>query len=351
MSFTSTLISWYEAHKRDLPFRGTKDPYLIWISEVILQQTRMEQGIGYYLRFIKRYPDIASLAEASEEEVLKEWQGMGYYSRARNLHASAREIVDNLGGIFPGTYAEILKLKGIGDYSAASIASLAFDEPHAAVDGNVFRFLSRQFGFRDEMGSASGKKRIREKAESLLDQHQPGTFNQAMIEFGALVCTPQNPSCQDCVFRGSCFAFMNSLIHEIPNRIKSIKPRIRYFHYLVITRERREGTRFTVKKREDDDIWQNLYDFPVIEAPSRLTMAQLMKTRQWKSVFSESKPRLTHVSEEFKHILSHQVILAIFYRFSAENPPDKRFKHIEIECLDSIPLPKLISRYLQKYFL
>ncbi len=350
MSFTSTLIAWYQSNKRNLPFRGTRNPYLIWVSEVVLQQTRMDQGIDYYLRFIERFPDIQTLATASEEEVLKTWQGMGYYSRARNLHASAREIVNKMGGAFPETFNRILKLKGIGDYSAASIASLAFDEPQAAVDGNVFRFMARYFGFRDEVSSTSGKKRMKEKAESLMDKDQPGTFNQAMIEFGALVCTPQSPSCNSCIFRDSCYAFRHQFIREIPVKKKAAMIRKRYFHYLVITFNGSDNARVVMKKRKGDDIWKNLYDFPVIETTGKRSLLQLKKTDEWKTIFRDGQPTVINVSEEFKHILSHQVILATFYRVSLEELPGHFNMYISVKQLDSLPVSKLISKYWQKYF-
>lgn len=350
MSFSSSLISWYEDNKRDLPFRGTKDPYLIWISEVILQQTRMEQGIDYYLRFIEQFPDIRSLALASEEEVLKTWQGMGYYSRARNLHASAKEIVEKLGGEFPGTYSQIMKLKGVGDYSAASIASLAFDEPQVAVDGNVYRFLARYVGFRDKVGSTSGKKRTKKKADMLMDKNQPGIFNQAMIEFGALVCTPQKPSCHECIFNSSCYAFRHRLIHEIPVKKKKTKIRKRFLYYLVMTFNETGDTRVILKKREGADIWRNLYDFPFIESTVRLTPARLMNTDEWNRIFPGKNPVIINISEEFRHMLSHQIILATFYHLFTEETPERYVIRIPLDQITSVPLPRLITNYWQKYF-
>jgi len=350
MSFTSDLISWYEENKRELPFRGTRDPYLIWISEVILQQTRMEQGINYYLRFISRYPDIQSLAAASEEKVLKIWQGMGYYSRARNLHKSAQVIVCKFGGIFPETFSQIRELKGIGDYSAASIASLAFDEPQAAIDGNVFRFMARHFGYLEEMGSASGKKRMKVRAESLMDRDQPGTFNQAMIEYGALICTPQNPSCRSCIFKSSCYACQNEVIREIPVKAKPVKGRKRYFHYLVITFDDENGKKIIMNKRNDDDIWKNLYDFPVVESNRKHSLNRLAKTDLWLKFFRKRQPPDINVSKEFKHVLSHQVILATFYQVSLTEVPELDDRFVAIEQIESIPVSRLISRYWQEYF-
>jgi len=350
MSFTSDLISWYQKNKRDLPFRGIRDPYLIWVSEVILQQTRMEQGIDYYLRFVSRFPNVQSLAAAGEEEILRVWQGMGYYSRARNLHASAIEIVSNLGGEFPQTFEQIRKLKGVGDYSAASIASLAFDEQQAAVDGNVYRFLARYFGYFDEVGSSSGKKRVREKSEILMDKDQPGTFNQAMIEFGALVCTPQNPSCKSCIFKTSCYAFRHQVTGEIPAKKRTSAIRNRYLNYLVITFEDTNGPGVILNKRQEDDIWKNLYDFPVIETTGRLSLPDMKKTEKWETIFQGKKPEIVNISEEFKHNLSHQIILAIFYHISLAEPPAQFQLQVPFKQISSFPLPRLISKYWQKYF-
>ncbi|TSA30587.1 MAG: A/G-specific adenine glycosylase [Bacteroidetes bacterium] len=350
MSFSSTLISWYEANKRDLPFRGTRDPYLIWISEVILQQTRMEQGLGYYRRFVQRFPDIHSLASGTEEEVLKLWEGLGYYSRARNLHTSAREIMERMDGVFPQTYEEIRKLKGVGEYTAASVASLAFDESRAAVDGNVYRFLARYYGFREPSGSASGKKLARMKAEELIDNSQPGTFNQAMIEFGALVCTPVNPSCNGCLFNTSCYAFIHRVIREIPVKPRPDQIRKRFFHYLVITWESPDGARILLNKRTGNDIWKNLYDFPQIETPRIVSLTRLMKSQEWRNLFGDLHPVVSAVSTQFIHILSHQVILAKFYRILLEGPIECPGTIVSLEELASLPVPRLISRYLQKCF-
>jgi A/G-specific adenine glycosylase len=310
----------------------------------------MEQGIDYYLRFIRRFPTIQALAAASEEEVLIVWQGLGYYSRARNLHASSKEIVDKLGGEFPKTFAQIRKLKGVGDYSAASVASLAFNEPQAAVDGNVYRFLARYFGYFDEAGSSPGKKRVKEKSEMLMDKDQPGTFNQAMIEFGALVCTPQNPSCRSCIFKASCYAFGHQVTGEIPVKKRASTIRKRYLNYLVITFKEDNGPGVILNKREGDDIWKNLYDFPVIETTGRISLHRLKKTEEWETIFQGKKPVVVNISEEFRHILSHQVILATFYQISMEEPPAQFEWQIPFEQMDSLPVPRLISKYWQKYF-
>lgn len=350
MAFTPDLISWYEANKRTLPFRGIRNPYLIWVSEVILQQTRMEQGLGYYRRFVERFPDIPSLASAGEEEVLKLWEGLGYYSRARNLLASAREIAGRMDGQFPGNYNEIRKLKGIGEYTAASIASLAFDEPRAAVDGNVYRFMARHFGFREPAGSATGRKRAEAKAEELMDRRQPGTFNQAMIEFGALVCTPADPGCSTCIFSGSCYAYKQGVTGKFPVKRRTERVRKRYFNYLVITRETPGDLRIVLNKRTGNDIWKNLYDFPLIETTRRYSPERLLKSRAWSDLFREMHPVVTGVSDEFRHLLSHQVILARFYRICLPDPPAGGLEEYRLEEITGIPLPRLINLYLEKFF-
>ena len=349
MSFTSDLISWYQKNKRDLPFRGTRDPYLIWVSEVILQQTRMEQGLTYYNQFTSRFPDLITLAEADEVEVLKLWQGWGYYSRARNLHESARVISGKLNGQFPNSFSEIKKLKGVGDYSAASIASLAFDEPIPAVDGNVYRFISRYFGFPEPVGTSSGQKRAFAQALKLMDKSEPGQFNQAMIEFGALVCKPANPGCSVCPFSGSCYAFQHDRVGQFPVKSKPIKTRRRYFNYLVITFFKEGESRILINKRKENDIWKNLYDFPVIERSKRMSKQSLQTTGEWKSMFQGLSPKFETISMEFKHTLSHQIILATFYRISISNEPPAHMESFPIDHLDVLPIPKLISNYMKEY--
>ncbi|MFH1160993.1 MAG: A/G-specific adenine glycosylase [bacterium] len=350
MRFTSKLITWYHRHKRDLPFRGTCDPYLIWVSEVILQQTRMEQGLGYYLRFVERFPDMVSLASADEEEVLKLWQGLGYYSRARNLHETARKLVKENGGQFPKTYKEIRNLKGIGDYSAASIASLSFGEPYPAVDGNVYRFLARFFGIKDPAGSGSGKKRAVQLSSERIDRKNPGAFNQAMIEFGALVCKPANPACQDCIFRSGCYAFTRNIVDRLPVRSKQTKIRRRYFNYLVITDEQKGAIRIHLHKRTGNDIWENLYDFPLIETTRKVSLKTLFNSEAFRSYFPERLPEISHVSEEFRHILSHQIILARFFRVSLKGQPARISRPVTLDEIRQFPVPRLITLYLQKYF-
>ncbi len=237
MKFSNTLIYWYLQNNRDLPWRKSKNPYFIWLSEIMLQQTRVAQGLAYYLKFTTTFPTVFDLAKADESTVLKMWQGLGYYSRARNLHFSAKQISNELNGIFPSTYEEIIKLKGIGDYTASAISSICFNEPTAVVDGNVYRVLSRYFGLNTPTNSTSGIKEFKTLAQTLIDISQPGTYNQALMDFGALHCKPQNPLCETCPFSDSCVAFEKKLTKELPVKEKKIKVRKRYFNFLVIKTE------------------------------------------------------------------------------------------------------------------
>jgi len=310
----------------------------------------MEQGVEYYVRFITRFPDIKSLADAREEEVLKIWQGMGYYSRARNLHASARVIVDRWGGVFPSTYTDMRELKGIGDYSAASIASLAFDEPIPAIDGNVYRLMARYYGIKEPAGSTVGRRQAFEKAKKLMDKDDPGRFNQAMIEYGALVCKPINPGCPTCLFSKGCYAHKQNRVKEVPLKSKPVKIKRRYFHYLVISFNQNGIKQIIINKRDGNDIWKNLYDFPMIETDKPITSRQLRTLNRWRSIFQENSPTIKSRSDEFKHVLSHQVIHAVFYQISLDESPGNLWKHTPVDEIDTLPIPRLIAQYLQKYF-
>jgi len=273
MKFSGRIIHWYLLNKRDLPWRETKDPYAIWLSEVILQQTRVDQGLSYYHRFLTAFPKVKDLADAEEFEVMKLWQGLGYYSRARNLHSTAKSIVEKHGGVFPNRYEDIIALKGIGPYTAAAIASFAFGLPFATVDGNVYRILSRIFGLEIPIDSTEGKKQFAELGNELLDNTQPGLFNQAMMELGALVCNPKNPQCNICPFKKDCKAKALDLIDVLPVKEKKVKVKERVFHYLVMSDEKS----VVMKCRGAGDIWQGLFDFPVIEDMKPLNNAELIK--------------------------------------------------------------------------
>jgi A/G-specific adenine glycosylase len=348
--FATTLLEWYSIYKRDLPWRNTDDPYIIWLSEVILQQTRVSQGLPYFERFLKNYPTVQDLADASSDEVLRLWQGLGYYSRARNLHQCAKDVVEQYGGNFPSTYHELLKLKGVGSYTAAAIASFAFGQPVAVVDGNVFRILSRYFGISTDIGKPAGKKEFEALANSLIDHDRPGEFNQAIMEFGSLQCKPKNPDCGICPFREGCFAFNNNAVDQLPVKEGKIKTKERFFTYAYI----RCGEFVVLKKRGSGDIWEGLHDFPLIEQEHDILEdpSDFYYVRELKSF----DPRLTFDPELFyKHILSHQRIFANFvsldipesYYLQVENwVKEKGFYLVDDEKLENMGKPRLILRFL-----
>ena len=267
-NFSEILINWYREHKRELPWRESSDPYLIWISEIILQQTRVVQGYDYFIRFIKRFPDVTSLAEADEDEVMKFWQGLGYYSRARNLHAAAR----SMNGVFPKTYPEVLALKGVGEYTAAAICSFAYNMPYAVVDGNVYRVLSRYLGIETPIDSTEGKKLFASLAGEFLDKSRPAVYNQAIMDFGAIQCTPQNPACLFCPLAGSCMALSKSMVAQLPVKQHKTKTTERFLNYIYV----RAGACTFINKRTGNDIWKNLFELPLIETASSVTEEELL---------------------------------------------------------------------------
>lgn len=322
---------WYRQNSRDLPWRETKNPYFIWLSEIIMQQTRIEQGTEYYLKFIRAYPTVQDLAFASEQDVLNNWQGLGYYSRARNLHFSAKYISTDLKGEFPSTYTEIIKLKGVGSYTAAAIASFAFDERCAVVDGNVYRFLSRVFDVDTPIDSTEGKKEFQQLADELIEQANPAIHNQAMMEMGSLICSPK-PICEECPVRAYCISFKNDTISSRPVKTKKTKVRNRFFHYLIYKND--EGDTL-ISKRTEKDIWQNMYEFPLIETETSETPSEIVDH----TVFS---------SEVRKHILSHQRIFAVFHHLDQlPKKIDSRYIQIKKSEIQDYPLPRIIDRYLE----
>jgi A/G-specific adenine glycosylase len=347
MDFTKQLIAWYTKNKRDLPWRQTRNPYHIWISEIILQQTRIEQGLAYYLRFLDRFPTLADLASAKEQEVLKLWQGLGYYSRARNLHQSARTIVATASGKFPDSYEKIRALKGVGEYTAAAIASISFKHPYPVVDGNVLRFFARYFGVSDPVDKSSGKKKILELAREKMDQNDPGRFNQAIMEFGALQCRPGIPDCLKCPFRKSCWAFIHNKIDALPVKSSIQKVRKRYFHYLVFIHNDKRGKQVVfLRKREENDIWKNLYDFPLVETSGPVSLKKLLDSSGWEILLQLKQQIRPKRSEVYRHILSHQHLHARFYIVHAEEKPVTEFVPVELKRLDDYPLPRLIEKFL-----
>jgi A/G-specific adenine glycosylase len=344
---TALLLNWYGKQGRDLPWRGTADPYKIWISEIILQQTRVAQGKDYYFRFIGRFPTVEALAAAEEDEVLKVWQGLGYYTRARNLHAAAKQVMDAFNGKFPSTYTDIISLKGVGEYTAAAISSIAFNEPHAVVDGNVYRVIARLFGVESSIHASEGKKAIKEVAQSLLDAGNPGKYNQAVMDFGALICTPAQPRCIECVLREYCTAFAENRVGEFPVNERKVSVRNRYFHYFHI----RYNDDTFLQKRNGSDIWKNLFEFPLVETPEPADFAELEKTDAFRRLFSGIPSLSVDHRLTTKHQLSHQTIHTRFYRITipGETPyiPPKGIFKIENERLSDYPVSRLIHKYLE----
>ena len=330
MNFAATLLQWFKNNGRSLPWRETKDAYAIWLSEVILQQTRIAQGMSYWERFMVQWPTVNDLAAATEDEVLKAWQGLGYYSRARNLHTAAQQVVE-LGG-FPQTFKELKTLKGVGDYTAAAIASIAFGEPVAVVDGNVYRVLSRYFGIDTTIDSTEGKKEFQALAQSLLPINEPADYNEAIMDFGATQCTPNSPHCSTCPLCETCVAFHEQRINELPVKSKKVKQRERHFTYLYIEYE----GKIAVHQRGAGDIWQGLWEFPQAE---QLTSSE---DSAWKNEAQLLQKRV-------KHILTHQILLADIYLWRPKNRPQlpSEFIWIEKQDLENYALPRLIEILLK----
>lgn len=345
--FTSKLINWYEANKRDLPWRNTNDPYKIWLSEIILQQTKVSQGLNYYLKFVKNYPNVESLSEAEEDSILKDWQGLGYYSRARNLHASAKYIHKELDGNFPDTYEKIKKLKGVGDYTASAISSFVFNEKNAVVDGNVYRVLSRFFGISTPIDSSLGIKEFKNLAQTIIPIDKPGIFNQAIMEFGAMHCTPKNPNCHNCPFSDKCFALEHHQIESLPVKKSKTKVKPIYFYYFIIKSEKD----VLMKKRTKKGIWQNLYDFPLIESNTEIREVKNIEEQFKKNFNTEGEIKFESISEPRKHLLSHRKILASFIHIDSSSKFDQtqqNLLNISLKELKNYPIPKLIENYLRE---
>ncbi len=347
MYISRKLITWYRSNRRELPWRETADPYIIWISEIILQQTRVAQGLDYFNRFVARFPDVQTLAEASEDEVLKYWQGLGYYSRARNLHAAAQTIMRQFGGKFPTGYPEIRSLKGIGDYTAAAIVSFAWNQPYAVVDGNVYRVLSRLFAIDTPIDSTQGKKAFAGLASSLLSHRQAGLHNQAVMELGALQCVPQNPDCPACPLSDVCMAYLRRDVQAYPKKQGKAKTRNRYFHYLHIIYNKERTT--WIQKRKGDDIWKGLYQFPLIETGQPCEWPALSRQEEWEKIFRECGEIIVRsVSPVRKHVLSHQTLHAAFYQIEVEKTGglSAAYQAVPADELDSYAVPALIRKYL-----
>jgi A/G-specific adenine glycosylase len=343
MFVSDTLIRWYEKNKRDLPWRQTKDPYRIWLSEVILQQTRVAQGMSYYHRFLELFPDIISLADAPEPAVLKAWQGLGYYRRARNLHIAARHIRDFCQGVFPRQHADILALKGVGEYTAAAIASFAFDLPHPVVDGNVNRFVSRYFGVDVPVDSGKGKKQILLCVDEIFDRSAPAIFNQAIMEFGSLVCSPA-PSCMACPLADSCHAFRHRMTSVLPRKSKAKTPVQRYFHYFLVDTPKE----LFIRHRTEDDIWKNLYDLPLIETPD--ASVSPFETDDLKMYFGNAPIQAMQPLVHMEHKLTHRTIHAFFYRIAYRiDYPMSSAQRIPFSDFSHYPVPVLIQKFFERH--
>lgn len=329
-NFALRLLEWYDLNGRQLPWRQTDDPYRIWVSEIILQQTRVAQGYDYFLRFVRRFPTVDHLARATEDEVLNEWQGLGYYSRARNLHAAARQV--QALGRFPDDYESIRRLKGVGDYTAAAIASLAFGLPHAVVDGNVYRVLSRHFGISLPIDSTQGRKFFAALAQEMLAQDEPARYNQAIMDFGALLCTPRSPRCHQCPLADSCVALAEGTVERLPVKQHTTRIRDRYLTFIYV----RYGAETLLQRRGSGDIWQGLYQPPLRETEKPMTMEDV---RQW----TGEAGRLTLLRDGVVHQLTHQRLHADFYLFLPDVRPDWDGQWIRETDLDQFAVPRLVE--------
>ena len=350
MTFSQKLDIWYEDFGRTLPWRGIDDPYRIWLSEIILQQTRIEQGRDYYLRFVEAFPTVADLAAASEEQVLKLWQGLGYYSRARNMHAAAIYIMKECGGVFPTTYEGILKLKGVGRYTAAAIASFAFRLPHPVIDGNVYRFISRLYGITTPIATDAAYNEFEALLLKKIDRRRPDRFNAALMDFGSLQCKPQ-PDCAACPFADEGVALRTGRVEILPVKARKAKPKDRWFYYFDL-RWRTDGKEYTLmEQREDKDIWRGLYQFPLLETAEELTDRQLPKEAMR---FAQDNFHLStfnfQLSNSFLHQLTHRTIHARFLRVELPSAPPlfpEKTRALTVDEIKSIPVSRLIDRYLR----
>lgn len=341
MTFTENLTSWYSVNKRDFPWRNTKDPYRIWLSEIILQQTQIKQGLPYYQAFVKRFPKVHDLAQASQDDVLKLWQGLGYYSRARNLHETAKHVAFELNGVFPTSYSELLKLKGVGDYTASAIASICFNEPKAVLDGNVYRVLSRYFGVDAPINTTSGFKVFRALAQDNLDVKKPAMYNQAIMDFGATQCTPKKAACNTCPLITACTAYSTGRVNELPVKIKAKKPKNRYFNFLVYLSKDKKTI---VEQRKANGIWKHLYQFPLIESEKALPYSTL-KDRLNSELKVDFDLRLYN-KQDVVHKLSHQHLHTKFWIIDLNQLPQKG---ISIAQLNHYAVPVVIENFIKDF--
>ncbi|MCZ4243473.1 A/G-specific adenine glycosylase [Pedobacter punctiformis] len=346
MIFQNELINWYKINKRDLPWRHTQDAYVIWLSEIILQQTRVEQGLPYFNKFLENFPAVADFAAANESKVLKLWQGLGYYSRGRNMHATAQIVMNNFGGVFPTRHDDLIKLKGIGEYTAAAISSFSSGEARAVVDGNVFRVLARYFGIRTAINSPAGKKEFFTLANELLYRPDPALYNQSIMEFGAIQCKPKSPNCAVCSLIQTCYAYQHKEVNALPVKIGKAEKKNRFFNYLVCTKD----DQILVRERQAGDIWQHLYDFPCIETPDLPALDDdnfVCKIHEW---FGEEVSYELKSSK--KHILTHQIIQVQFFElknYIFNFSKQKELNWVSLNKLDELPQPKVIHDFLVEH--
>lgn len=352
-TFSDLLIGWYKQNGRELPWRTTKAPYAIWLSEVILQQTRVQQGLSYYLLFLERYPTLTDVAAAPIDDVLKLWQGLGYYTRARNLHSTAQFIQSAYKGSFPADYKSIRNLKGIGDYTAAAIASICFGEAYPVLDGNVFRVMSRYLCLDEPVNSTQGKKIVMSALTNQIDHDQPGDFNQAMMEVGALICTPKNPDCQKCPLQQHCQAYNQNKVEQYPVSALKKEARTRYFSFLVLE-EDKDGLLYTyIDKREGGDIWEGLYEFPLVETAKALNPGNLLKNPVVKGLLDGLEPKLVASSPVIRHILSHQILYARFYTLRTNNISATKWLQSRVRVswndIHQYPVSRLTEKFLASH--
>ena len=342
--FTRTLLDWNrDLNTRSMPWKGEKDPYKIWLSEIMLQQTRVEQGREYYLRFVQAFPSIRELAAAPDDQVFKLWEGLGYYSRCRNLLATARHISTELSGIFPSTYPEILQLKGVGPYTAAAIASFGYGLPHGVVDGNVNRVLARFFGISTPTDSTEGKKQFFLLAQELLDKKEPATYNQAIMDFGAIICRPKSPLCIDCPLNTGCAAFQTGQVEKLPVKAKKPVKKDRWFYYVVVNK----NAQYLIRRRESKDIWQHLYEFILIEQPGRMSMEELLRSKEFRLGLPFETGSF-QVSVEYRQQLTHQTIHAVFLETTVEDMPvAEGFEAVSRDALTTRAFPRLLNHFLE----
>jgi A/G-specific adenine glycosylase len=349
MNFTRAIIGWYDKNKRSLPWRDTRDPYKIWVSEVILQQTRVEQGLSYYRNFVEAFPDARALASAPEDELMKSWQGLGYYSRARHMHQAARQILEQHAGEFPASYPEIRSLKGVGDYTAAAVASIAYGLPHPVVDGNVMRVMARFAGITGAVNTAAMKKELAAMLEALIDRDRPGDFNQAVMELGATVCLPRSPLCGKCPLNFGCFALQNDMTSKLPVLKRDMKVAERHINYLAIVGKKSGGPSLWLRRRTSDDIWKNLYDLPEAGGDHTITSGGLDQYPGFRALFASFNYQAGPFPHDVVHKLSHRkLVIRFFVVFSSDFHSDDLFE-VAVDELDSYPVPKPVENFLKKF--